>query len=226
MKAHGETLGVINLTNKRDGSGFTNEDLDMLQAVADQAAVAINKAQLWEMAFTDSLTGLRDRRYFKVKLHEELQRARRYDRSFSIVMADLDKLKDINDTHGHSAGDLALKQIGAFFRSQIRDVDIVARYGGDEFIMFLPEKGKNAAHHLSKRLRDGINQELAVNSSALSVSVGIASYPEDGTDVEVLIDKADKAMYCAKRMGRNRIASYSESAPKSGTMASPGSTKR
>jgi diguanylate cyclase (GGDEF)-like protein len=165
------------------------------------------------MAFTDSLTGLRDRRYFKVKLQEELQRSRRYHKPFSIVMADLDKLKDINDTHGHAAGDRALKDIGAFFMSQIRDVDIVARYGGDEFILFFPEKGKDAAHHLSERLRNGINHNLTVNSSALSISVGIASYPEDGTDIEALIDKADKAMYQAKRMGRNRIESYSDSTP-------------
>lgn len=125
-------------------------------------------------------------------------------------MADLDRLKEINDTYGHAKGDRVLKQIGAFFKSQIRDVDVVARYGGDEFIMFFPEKDKAAVHHLSERLKKGINQNVTVDSSPLSISVGIASYPEDGKDAEALINKAVKAMYYAKRMGRNRIEFYQE----------------
>jgi len=213
MKVYGEILGVINVTNRQDKSAFTDEDIDMLKAIADQAAIAISKAQLWDMAFTDSLTGLYDRRYFKVKLHEEIQRAKRYDRPFSILMADLDNFKKINDTYGHAEGDRALKAIGRMLRKQIREVDIIARYGGDEFIMFFPEKGKADAHQLAKRLKEQIAGDHFVNASTISVSIGIASYPEDGKKIEVLIDKADRAMYHAKQMGRNRIESYSEALP-------------
>ena len=212
MTVYGEVVGVINLTNKQHSSGFTDEDIELLKAVADQAAIAINKAQLWDMAFTDSLTGLYDRRYFKVKLHEELQRAKRYNRSFSIVMADLDKFKDINDTYGHAEGDRTLKSVGSVLKQHIRKIDIVARYGGDEFVMFFPEKGKEAARILSERLKEEISQKhsASAGTSPLSVSIGIASYPEDGTDMECLIEKADQAMYYAKERGRNRVESYSD----------------
>ena len=210
---YGEVIGVINLTNKQDPSGFTDEDIKLLEAVADQAAVAIDKAQLWDMAFTDSLTGLYDRRYFKVKLHEEFQRARRYNRPFSIVMADLDNFKDINDTYGHVEGDHTLKAVAALLKAQIRKVDIIARYGGDEFVMFFPEKEKQAARQLSERLKEQFSRETFVNGSAVSISFGIASYPEDGSNVEDLIDKADQAMYHAKQKGKNRIESFSDDIP-------------
>ena len=165
------------------------------------------------MAFTDSLTGLYDRRYFKVKLHEEFQRARRYNRPFSIVMADLDNFKDINDTYGHVEGDHTLKAVAALLKAQIRKVDIIARYGGDEFVMFFPEKEKQAARQLSERLKEQFSRETFVNGSAVSISFGIASYPEDGSNVEDLIDKADQAMYHAKQKGKNRIESFSDDIP-------------
>jgi GAF domain-containing protein len=114
MIVYNEVIGVINVTNKRHGKDFTEEDVEMLKAVADQAAVAINKAQLWDMAVTDSLTGLYVRRYFMVKLQEELHRAERYNNILSIVMADLDRFKKVNDTYGHDVGDRVLKAIGKF----------------------------------------------------------------------------------------------------------------
>ena len=209
MSVYGEALGVINLTNKQDAFGFTDEDIELLQAVADQAAIAINKAQLWDLAFTDSLTGLYDRRYFKVKIQEELQRARRYNRPFSIIMADVDKFKNVNDTFGHSEGDRTLKAIGAVLESQIRKVDVIARYGGDEFIMLFPEKGKQAVRQLSERLKEQVSREKFVDGSTISLSFGIASYPEDGSAMDELIERADQAMYNAKQRGRNRIESFS-----------------
>ncbi len=210
LTVYGENLGVINVTNKQDNTGFNEQDISMLKAVADQAAIAINKAQLWDMAFTDSLTGLYDRRYFKLKLQEESQRAKRYHRPFSIVMADLDNFKAINDTYGHGEGDRALKAIGRTLKKQIRNVDVIARYGGDEFIMLFPEKEKGAARRLSERLREQVAADHFVDGATISVSIGIASYPEDGEDIDVLMDKADRAMYHAKQMGRNRIEWYSD----------------
>lgn len=207
---HGEVLGVINLTNKKDSCGFSLEETEMLKAVADQAAVALDKAKLWEMAFTDSLTGLYDRRYFKLKLHDELQRAKRYNKAFSIVMADLDYFKNINDTFGHAEGDKVLKRIGNYLQESIRNVDLIARYGGDEFVLFFPEKDKDAAFNLSERLRKKISQIRLAKSSKITISLGIASFPADGKDAEDLIQKADSAMYYAKQMGRNKIVAYSE----------------
>lgn len=150
---YSDVIGVINVTNKLDDCGFTDEDVELLKAVADQAAVAINKAQLWEMAVTDSLTGLYVRRYFMVKFQEELHRAERYNKALSIVMADLDHFKMVNDSYGHTSGDRVLKAVGRFLQNNIRDVDIIARYGGEEFVILLPEAEKEEAYTVSERLR-------------------------------------------------------------------------
>lgn len=213
MVIQDEVLGVINLTNKRDGKGFSPEETEILKMVADQAAAAIDKAKLWQMAFTDALTGLYDRRYFKMKLHDELQRAKRYNRPFSIVMADLDNFKTVNDSAGHAEGDKVLIQAANYLRESIREVDLIARYGGDEFVLFLPEMGKEAAYSLSERLRKNVSQVEAKGSLTITISLGIATYPADGESAEDLMNKADSAMYHAKQTGRNRTVAYSEETP-------------
>ena len=213
MVVYKDVIGVINVTNKRHGKAFTDEDVEMLKAVADQAAVAINKAQLWDMAVTDSLTGLYVRRYFLVKLQEELHRAERYDNILSVVMADLDHFKNINDTYGHDAGDRVLKAIGKFLQKNIRDVDMVARYGGEEFVLMIPEAANDAAHILSERLRKQMSQLKIEQIPPITISLGIATYPYDGSDMEDLIKKADAAMYAAKKAGRNRVVIYSPDIP-------------
>jgi diguanylate cyclase (GGDEF)-like protein len=209
MIVYSDVIGVINVTNKRHGKEFTDEDVEMLKAVADQAAVAINKAQLWDMAVTDSLTGLYVRRYFMVKLQEELHRAQRYNNILAVVMADLDQFKNINDTYGHAAGDRVLKAIGKFLQQNVRDVDVVARYGGEEFVIMIPEAANDAAHILSERLRRNLSQMKFDNLPSVTISLGIATFPHDGTDPEDLIRKADAAMYAAKRAGRDRVVKYS-----------------
>ena len=208
MIVYNDVIGVINVTNKRFGRQFTDDDVEMLKAVADQAAVAINKAQLWDMAVTDSLTGLYVRRYFMVKLHEEVHRAERYNNILSIVMADLDRFKNINDTYGHDAGDRVLKEIGRFLQENIRDVDMVARYGGEEFVIMIPEAAKDAAYCLSERLRKKFARLKFKNLPQITISLGIATFPFDGKDADDLLRKADAAMYAAKRAGRNQVARY------------------
>ncbi len=208
MIVYDDVIGVINVTNKRHGKEFSDEDVEMLKAVADQAAVAINKAQLWDMAVTDSLTGLYVRRYFMVKLQEELLRAERYNNILSVVMADLDRFKDINDTYGHEAGDRVLKTIGKFFQQNIRDVDVASRYGGEEFVLMIPEGTIDAAQCLSERLRKKLSELSFENLPSITISLGIASYPTDGKTPEDLIRKADAAMYAAKRAGRNQVVKY------------------
>ncbi|MGD9226539.1 MAG: diguanylate cyclase [Desulfobacterales bacterium] len=208
MVVYNDVIGVINVTNKRHGKEFTDDDVEMLRAVADQAAVAINKAQLWDMAVTDSLTGLYVRRYFMVKLQEELLRAERYNNILSIVMADLDGFKNINDTYGHDAGDRVLSAIGKFFQQNIRDVDVVARYGGEEFVIMIPEAAQDAAYILSERLRKQLAELKLENMPPITISLGIATFPSDGRELEDLIKKADSAMYAAKRAGRNKVVKY------------------
>jgi diguanylate cyclase (GGDEF)-like protein len=210
MVVYNDVIGVINVTNKKNGKEFTDQDIKMLKAVADQAAVAVNKAQLWDMAVTDSLTGLYVRRYFMVKLQEEIHRAERYNKVISVIMADLDGFKNINDTFGHDAGDRALEAISYLLKKNIRDVDAIARYGGEEFVILVPDADKDAAFGLAERLREEVAKVKLDNMSPITVSLGIATFPTDGTDVEDLIRKADAAMYAAKRAGRNKSIIYDE----------------
>ena len=209
MKVYKDTIGVINVTNKKLPVGFTNQDVEMLRAVADQAAVSISKAQLWEMAVNDSLTGLHVRRFFMAKLQDEILRTERYKKTLSIIMADLDKFKKINDTYGHTAGDRVLKSVGFFLRDSIRDVDSIARYGGEEFIMFLPETSKEAAFTLADRLRIGVSEIDMDELPAITISLGISTFPEDGKTLNELLDRADAALYKAKANGRNQVICYS-----------------
>lgn len=209
MLVYNEAIGVINVTNKGDGAPFTEVDIEMLKAVTDQAAVAINKAQLQEMAITDFLTGLYIRRYFMSRLQDELIRSERYNKTFSIAMVDIDKFKNVNDTYGHSAGDRALKEAGKFFQKNLRQTDVIARYGGEEFVIFFPETNKKVAYILAERLRKGFSQIRLDKLPSLTISLGISTYPEDGRDIETLIRNADSAMYAAKRNGRNKVVNFS-----------------
>jgi len=210
MVVYDDAIGVINVTNKKKGQEFTDQDIKMLKAVADQAAVAVNKAQLWDMAVTDSLTGLYLRRYFMVKLQEEIHRAERYKKVLSVIMIDLDRFKNINDTYGHDAGDRALVSISHFLKKNIRDLDAISRYGGEEFVMLLPDADKDGAFGLAERLREELAAIKLDNLPPITVSLGIATFPTDGTTVEDLIQKADAAMYAAKRAGRNTSVKYTE----------------
>ncbi|CAB1085308.1 hypothetical protein D1AOALGA4SA_12796 [Olavius algarvensis Delta 1 endosymbiont] len=210
MVVFNDVIGVINVTNKKNGQEFTHQDVKMLKAVADQAAVAVNKAQLWDMAVTDSLTGLYVRRYFMVKLQEEIHRAERNKKVISIIMADLDSFKTINDTYGHDTGDRALKTISHFLKKNIRGVDAIARYGGEEFVMMVPDADKDAAFGLAERLREELASVKLEDMPPITVSLGVATFPTDGNEVEDLIKKADTAMYAAKRAGRNKSVKFAK----------------
>jgi diguanylate cyclase (GGDEF)-like protein len=144
------------------------------------------------------------------KLQDELLRSERYNKIFSIVMADIDKFKNVNDTYGHTAGDKVLKAVGDFFQTNIRQVDVVARYGGEEFVILFPETDKEAAYVLAERLRKGFSQIRLDNLPGLSISSGISTYPEDGKDIQTLIKNADTAMYSAKQKGRNKVVNFSK----------------
>ncbi|MEK6195982.1 MAG: GGDEF domain-containing protein [Deltaproteobacteria bacterium] len=128
-------------------------------------------------------------------------------------MADLDRFKAINDTFGHTAGDQVLKAVGDYLHGSIRDVDSVGRYGGEEFVMLLPETDKAPARGLSERLRKGIAALELGNLPQITISMGVATFPEDGRTVDELLQKADAALYAAKKKGRNRVVGYSKAIP-------------
>jgi diguanylate cyclase (GGDEF)-like protein len=181
---------------------------------AQRLAERAQRADLYEkLAHTDGLTELYNYRFFQQLLSAELNRAQRFNRSLSLIMLDLDHFKAYNDIYGHQAGDQALRQLGWLLRRSSRSYDLVARYGGDEFVLILPETSKKMAAEVAERVR--VCVETATIEGApqgpgghFTASLGIANFPEDATEKSDLIRKADLALYHAKTCGRNRVSSY------------------
>ncbi len=211
LKVYDETIGVINISNKKNGT-FTKEDLGIIETLADQAAVAINNARLYEMAVTDSLTKLFIRRHFMQRMNEEFRRARRYGREMSLMMIDLDHFKKLNDTYGHQAGDKFLVEVSKIFKRATRATDVCGRYGGEEFCILLPETSTTGALIIARRLcKEVANEEVRFRKFLLNVtvSIGIATFPRDARDPQELIRKADLALYRSKEEGRNKVTPFS-----------------
>lgn len=168
------------------------------------------KEELRQLAITDGLTGLFNYRYFKEQLQQELNRARRHDLHVSLVMIDIDHFKHYNDTHGHPAGDLILKEIARLLKSNIRNIDLAARYGGEEFSLVLIETNKASAKIVAEKIRRLIEEhpfecEETQPNGKITISTGVATFPEDTRDFKEFIDVADERLYLAKQAGRNRI---------------------
>jgi diguanylate cyclase (GGDEF)-like protein/putative nucleotidyltransferase with HDIG domain len=166
--------------------------------------------QLQAEARVDPKTGLFNARHFAVALSEEIQRAQRFERPMSLIMADLDLLRDINNSYGHLAGDAVLRGIADVFRAQLRHYDVPARFGGEEFSILLPETPPEQAMEIAERIRRAVAQrtfdvETSSEPIRATVSIGVAGYPKDGTDANELIHQADLAVYRAKLQGRNRV---------------------
>ncbi|WP_322001874.1 sensor domain-containing diguanylate cyclase [Marinobacter alexandrii] len=168
------------------------------------------ESELAELATRDSLTGLLNRRELSRLLDEELERAKRYQRSLAILWIDFDHFKDVNDTYGHAAGDSVLKAVSKLFLDSVRSVDLVGRFGGEEFVIVLPEMDVNEAHETAERLRtlvSSVPQPLGDGSSVrLTISVGVAVFPNHGLTAAQLRAAADRAMYRAKDRGRNCVS--------------------
>lgn len=162
---------------------------------------------------TDELTGVYNMRAFTVLLSRTFKQAQRYSNGMAVVMIDCDNLKQVNDTHGHETGNRLLQHLTRCIRSELRGSDVIARYGGDEFVALLPQTNSRGAYELGERMRRAIEMsrlDVDGNDVATTVSIGVASFPEDGGSVDVILEKADKALYRAKAGGRNRVASASE----------------
>ena len=171
---------------------------------------SLSVPQLQAEARVDPKTGLFNARYFASALADELGRAIRFERPMSLIMADLDLLRDINNAYGHLAGDAVLKGVAQVFRAQLRHYDVPARFGGEEFSIILPETPPEQALEVADRVRRAVAErsfEVETSSEPIraTVSIGVAGYPQDGVDPSELIHQADLAVYRAKRQGRNRV---------------------
>jgi two-component system cell cycle response regulator len=182
-----------------------------IKQLQDQLREAQRKLQ--EQSLTDALTGLRNRRFFDERLVEEFGRAQRYSNPVSLMMIDLDLFKEVNDRHGHQAGDVVLREAAALIRSSLRDPDICARYGGEEFAVILPMTHMSGAMTVAERVWRALGGKAYAVSAAgpihVTASIGVAFFPaKDVTTAELLVRYADEALYQAKRAGRNTICLY------------------
>ena len=211
--SEGRVIGVFNLESTRRGA-FGPRDLHILQALAGYATIAIENARLYEktkhMAITDGLTELFNHRYLHETMGRTLERCRRDDRPLSLIMLEIDSFKRYNDTYGHQRGDDVLRTVAELLRKGSRTSDLVARYGGDEFMIVLPYTSKETASEIAERLRRAVEAYpflLGENIvSSVTLSVGVAANPDDGVTVDALVDAVDRAQYTAKRSGGNKVS--------------------
>lgn len=215
LVARGHKLGALSVINWRSPRHFTREDEFMLRTMANQAAIAIENAYLFveaeSMALTDGLTGLANRRAFDIALEKEVARARRYRMPLSLIMLDIDDFKVYNDTYGHLAGDAQLKALADLQTKNLRESDLVARYGGDEFVLLAPHTDKDGALHLAERIRtDALSSAPYVKSDhepipGYSVSLGVAAFGNGAHEPKELVMAADNGVMAAKDAGKNRV---------------------
>src|SRR5215813_4413265 len=207
-------LGVIELINCIGPEGFDPRDLKLLEALSDFAAIALENARhvkrIHELTITDDCTTLYNARHMGFILETEIYRSQRYNYEFSIVFIDLDHFKQVNDTHGHLVGSRLLAEIGNALKAHCRLIDFAFRYGGDEFVLLLPQTSKenalNVARRLHKLIREGVWLEQEGLKIRLTPSLGVASYPVDSRSKEGLLHLADEAMYLVKNTNRDSVA--------------------
>jgi diguanylate cyclase (GGDEF)-like protein len=207
-------IGVMNFTDKATGDAFDERDLELLQAIAPQIAVALDRTVLKDRAgefeqlsVTDPLTGLLNRRYLEKRLIEEIQRSKRHRFPMSLMMLDVDQFKSYNDMFGHPAGDTALKIVASILQDILRGDDVAARYGGEEFAILLPQTTSTEAAAIAERLRQRI-EHTEFPKRKVTVSIGIASCSNEIDTPDDLIGAADHALYEAKNHGRNNVRIY------------------
>jgi diguanylate cyclase (GGDEF)-like protein len=211
---YGESLiGVLNIESRSENA-FLPQDVLILNTLADLLATALHNAfvfqKLQQQSITDGLTGVKTRRFFWESLSGEWKRASRSGRPFSVVLIDLDKFKEVNDTMGHFEGDLVLARVGRLLEQKSRQSNVVARYGGDEFIVLMPETGPEQAQVLAERLRLWLAGDPMLSEHKITGSFGVASFPMHGFSIEDIIRVADAGMYVSKRSGGNKVSTAEE----------------
>ena len=211
LVAAGQVIGSLCIHQCDRKRMFTKSEIDFATRVASEASVAVLNADLFAkveyQAQRDSLTGLYNHAYFQTALHHEAERAKRTNHSVSVIMVDLDHLKPINDKFGHHAGDEAIKLVAGKLQQCLRQMDVVARYGGDEFAVLLPETNLETANTIAQRILETLNRTIHPQWGALSASLGVSGTPHEECDKEILMKAADDVMYVSKKEGRNRVTS-------------------
>jgi len=206
LKSDKEIFGVLNIVNKP--GGFTEDDMLLLQNIADQVAVALQNAKFYELAITDGMTKLYIRRYFRARLESEIKRAKRFNLKLAIMMFDIDHFKKFNDTYGHQVGDMVIIHVAQKFVENIRmNLDIPSRYGGEEYVLLMPETDINGANILAERIRNSIAESSVEHEGMqlrVTISVGVAEFPPEGITSDDFIKRADSALYASKKNGRNQ----------------------
>src|SRR5271170_651406 len=205
-------LGVIQLVNV-DMEHFGDQEIFFLQSLCDYAAIAIENARavekIQELTITDDCTGLYNARHLYKTLETEVYRSSRFGYEFTVVFIDLDHFKQVNDTNGHLVGSKLLAEIGYLIKAQLRLIDYAFRYGGDEFVVLLPQTGKDSALVVAKRLRDSLRTSMFCKEEGLNLNVrasmGVATYPHDAKTPHDIIRQADEMMYLVKNTSRDNI---------------------
>jgi diguanylate cyclase (GGDEF)-like protein len=212
LLSRGRVVGVMALL-WRGGRHPVAHQTDLAATLLEPVAVALDSAILLrrseELSVTDDLTRLYNCRYLNAALRREVERSRRYRMPVSLIFLDLDGFKNVNDRHGHLTGSRTLVEVGAVLRSTVREIDVVARFGGDEFCVVLPQTGPRGAMVIAERIRERIARTTFMRGHGLEVRVtasfGIASFPEHGVSGDDLIARADQAMYAAKAAGKDAV---------------------
>ncbi len=212
LVSRGRTIGVVQVINRQQGN-FTRADQQVLLTLVEPCAIAIENAILFQKAeqltITDDLTKLFNSRYMNLYISREIKRCKRHGIPLSVIFLDLDGFKGINDQNGHLAGSTTLTEVGRILTQCVRESDILARYGGDEFVAVLPETPASGALVIGERIRKAIEEHVFLTSQSLSArisaSIGISAYPDHALSPEGLIQKADQAMYRVKERDKNGI---------------------
>ena len=211
LVARGQVIGSLCIHQCDRNRKFLEKEIEFVKRVASEASVAVLNADLFAkveyQAQRDSLTNIYNHAYFQTALHHEVERAKRTESDLSVIMIDLDHLKPINDKFGHSAGDEAITLVSGKLQQCLRQMDIVSRYGGDEFAILLPETNLEAAELISKRILDTLNRTIHPQWGPLSASIGVSGTPHEQRNKEQILKAADDTMYISKKEGRNRVTS-------------------
>jgi diguanylate cyclase (GGDEF)-like protein/putative nucleotidyltransferase with HDIG domain len=210
-------LGLLVGFKGANHASWNRQNETFMKSVADQVASGVTNARLYarvqRQAVTDGLTTLFNHRTGQEKLTEQMRMAERYQRHLSVVMVDVDFFKKINDNYGHPVGDTVLKAVAKLIKNNCRDVDIPIRYGGEEFMVVLPEVNTEGAHVVAERIRRSLAQEVIMHeniSLSVTASIGISTFPDDAGEQKQLLALADKALYLSKRLGRNQVRTVAD----------------
>jgi two-component system cell cycle response regulator len=219
LKAGETVIGTL-VCGSREPGALPEAAQKELTMLALQAAEALVRTRLFEqaerLATTDGLTGLLNRRTFNAQIQGRLREAQRYNRPLSLLLLDIDHFKKVNDTYGHPAGDAVLRGVAGLLQKQARETDIVARYGGEEMALILPETEATGAQAIAERIRRAtaaVTHPSEQGAIQVTVSIGLATWPGPGESAEAILEAADKALYRAKQGGRNRVACANPASP-------------